>query len=483
MDDITSYTVEQMHNGLKSGQFSSVDLTKAHIDKISNSKLNAFVLQDPKTSLEQAEEADLQISKGNISTLTGIPIGIKDNFCTKGMRTTACSKILSNFIPTYESTITQRLFDKGAVNLGKLNMDEFAMGSANMFSSFGPAINPWVRKDGAQVVPGGSSGGSAAAVAAGLCPIALGSDTGGSVRQPASFCGIVGVKPTYGVCPRTGLIAFASSLDQAGCLARNVKDAAIMLDTISGYDPKDSTSYNAKHTNCYANINNNVKEMTIGIPTDKILQELGDEIAQSWILARKLLEEAGAKIKEISLPNMESGLPSYYIIAPAEASSNLARYDGIRYGLRIDADTPEDLYELTRSEGFGHEVKKRILMGTYVLSAGHYDAFYCTAQRVRRVVSQDFAKAFEDVDVILTPTTPTEAFAVNEQPKGLDMYLNDILTVCVNLAGLPSISLPISLSKSGLPLGMQIIANHYQEQKLFDAALALEERACFTGLI
>ncbi len=476
MSDLKNLSITQMHDGLSNREFSAVELAKIHLDAIDNDTLNAVVTKTREYSLNKAALADKMIANGEGSILTGIPIGIKDNFCTKGIRTTACSRILKDFVPTYESTITQNLLDQGVVPVGKLNMDEFAMGSGNLSSYFGPAKNPFKRlSDGKEVVPGGSSGGSAAAVAANLCAAALGTDTGGSVRQPAALCGLVGIKPTYGLCSRWGMIAFASSLDQAGVLARNVEDCAIMLEAMSGYDPKDSTSYSCKNGNNYRkNIDSNIKGKTIGIPKELLEYEMPQDIRSKWELAISRLEKEGANVVEVSLPDMKYGLPVYYIVASAEASSNLSRFDGVRYGTREEGKTIDELYENTRSKGFGNEVKKRILIGTYVLSAGHFDAYYTKAQSVRRIITDEFKKVMQNVDAILSPTTPSEAFAAGEKMSAVQMYLNDFITVNANLTGMPAISIPAGLSDNGLPVGLQMTSSHYEEKKLFGLASALE---------
>ncbi|NDB70337.1 MAG: Asp-tRNA(Asn)/Glu-tRNA(Gln) amidotransferase subunit GatA, partial [Methylocystaceae bacterium] len=431
--------------------------------------------------------SDAKRKSGKAGLMEGVPVGVKDLFCTKGVRSTSCSHILDGFTPTYESTVTTKLFDSGAIMLGKTNMDEFAMGSTNTTSQYGSVKNPWKRKgDSTELVPGGSSGGSAAAVAAGLCLGALGSDTGGSVRQPAAFCGIVGMKPTYGMCSRWGMIAFASSLDQAGVFTRSVKDAAIMLEAISGHDAKDSTSAPVEvpqFSKIFADLN--VKGLKIGIPKEYRQDGMPQEIDTLWKQGAEWLKDAGAKIVDITLPHTKYALPTYYIIAPAEASANLARYDGVRYGLRVEekGGSLDDMYELTRAAGFGAEVKRRIMIGTYVLSAGYYDAYYKKAQRVRTLVSRDFANAFEKVDVILTPTTPTPAFAIGEKMDPVTMYLNDVFTVPASLAGLPGISVPAGFSAQGTPLGLQIIGKAFDEETVFKTAAVIEKAAGFKGLV
>ncbi len=477
MSELTELTIEKAREGLAAKKFSAVELTQAHLDAIAkNRDLNAFIVETPEIALAQAAAAD---KNGNKGLLGGIPIAVKDLFCTKNVHSQSCSKILKNFKPGYESTVTANMFSQGAIMLGKTNMDEMAMGSGNLNSCYGPVLNPWDKTR----VPGGSSGGSAAAVSANLAIAALGSDTGGSIRQPAAFVGITGMKPTYGRCSRWGMIAFASSLDQAGPMAKTVKDTAILLQAIAGYDKKDSTSTNlALPDFIKAASDTNIKGKKIGIPKEYRVEGTPQEIADLWDKGAKLLKDAGAEIVDISLPHSKYALPTYYIIAPAEASSNLARYDGVRYGLRVDGNTLDEMYENTRAEGFGPEVKRRIMIGTYVLSAGYFDAYYKKAQRVRYLIAQDFIEAFKKCDAILTPTTPSEAFKINEKVTDpITMYLNDLFTVAASLAGLPAISLPIGLSKNGLPLGLQLITGTLQEEKLFNIAAALESSANFTA--
>lgn len=480
MTDLTELTIEQALIGLKNYQFSAVELAKAHIAAMEkNRDLNAFIVETPEIALAQAAESDKRIAAGKMGLLEGIPIAVKDLFCTKGVHSQSCSKILQGFKPEYESTVTSNLFAQGAVMHGKTNMDEFAMGSANITSFYGAVKNPWDKT----LVPGGSSGGSAAAVAAGAAMGALGSDTGGSIRQPASFCGITGVKPTYGRCSRWGMIAFASSLDQAGPMAKTVKDNAIMLQAIAGYDPKDSTSTNLPVPDFIGACKGDVKGKKIGIPKEFMVDGTPQEVRDLWDKGSAILRSMGAEIVEISLPHSKYALPTYYIIAPAECSSNLARYDGVRYGLRVDGETLDEMYENTRAEGFGAEVKRRIMIGTYVLSAGYYDAYYKKAQRVRSLIAQDFAKAFEKVDAILTPTCPSEAFKIGaKQEDPITMYLNDLFTVGASLAGLPAASIPVGLSQNNLPLGLQLICAPLQEEKLFNIATALESGASFQFL-
>ena len=482
MKEITKLGLIETVIALKNKEFSSVELTNSYIKNIeANRKLNAFVTDSFDLAIEMAKKSDAKIAAGNAGILEGIPLAIKDLFCTKNIRTTSCSKILENFVPPYESTVTEKLWNEGALMLGKSNMDEFAMGSANITSSFGPAINPYKRKnDETNLVPGGSSGGSAVAVAANLCVAATGSDTGGSVRQPASFTNIVGVKPTYGRCSRYGMIAFASSLDQAAIFTKNVRDSALLLKTISGYDSKDSTSMNKAVPDFDKLINSNIKGKKIGIPKEYQVEGMNKDVSKLWEKGIATLKEKGAEIVDISLPHTKYAPAVYYIVASAECSSNLARYDGVRYGYRTKEQnlSLEAMYEKTRSEAFGEEVKRRIMTGTYVLSAGYYDAYYKKAGQVRRLILQDFQDAFKNVDVILTPVTPTSAFPIDQSLINKDpvaMYLNDIFTIPASLAGMPAASIPSGFDSDGLPLGLQIISNHFDEQAMFDVALALEE--------
>ena len=484
MTDLTKLTISQALDGLKSKQFSAVELNKAYVAEMEKSRaINAYVLETPEIALKQATVSDEKYALGTNGALEGIPMGIKDLFCTKGIRTTACSHILDNFVPPYESTVTQKLLDAGVSVLGKLNMDEFAMGGSNETSYYGPVVNPWkANNSDDKLVAGGSSGGSAAAVSAGMCAAATGTDTGGSIRQPSAFCGVTGIKPTYGRCSRYGIIAFASSLDQAGPIAKDVKDCALLLQTMAGYDKKDSTSANISVPNFAQFIGQDIKGMKIGIPTEFMVDGLNPEVAKYWEQAKEMFKSRGAEIVEISLPHTKYALATYYIIAPAEASANLARYDGIRYGLRVNGESLDDLYINTRSEGFGKEVKRRIMMGTYVLSAGYYDAYYLKAQKVRRKIVEDFSKAFEKCDIILTPTSPVTAFPIGDksmQENPITMWLNDVFTVSVSLAGLPAMSLPIGLSENGLPLGMQLIGKAFDEGSIFKTASALETDAKF----
>ena len=459
---------------VRSKKISIEELNKIFIKRIKDNKnLNAFIYFNEENIIEQSRKTD---KLSNNLSLKGIPLAIKDLFCTKNMPTTAGSKILSNFHPTYESFVTQKLLDQGSVFVGKANCDEFAMGSSTTTSFFGNTINP-VSPKGKQLVPGGSSGGSAAAVAAKLCLGATGTDTGGSIRQPASFCGVVGMKPTYGLCSRWGIVAFASSLDQAGIFANSIEDASILIKEVAGYDSNDSTSAKIRIPDYFNNLNKDVSGKIIGIPKEYTLPGISDEINNVWEEAIKLFEKGGAKIKKISLPHTKYALPTYYIIAPAEASSNLARYDGVKYGFRAnEKNSLDEMYELTRSEGFGKEVKRRILIGTYVLSAGYYDAYYLKAQKVRKLIADDFAKAFKKCDFILTPTTPSQAFQIGEKEEDpIKMYLNDIFTVPASLAGIPGISVPFGKSKEQLPLGIQLLSKHFDEQTILNAGFYLEK--------
>ena len=459
---------------IRSKKISVEELSKIFIKRIKDNKnLNAFIYFNEENIIEKSREID---KLNNNLFLKGIPLAIKDLFCTKNMPTTAGSKILSNFHPTYESFVTQKLLDQGSVFVGKANCDEFAMGSSTTTSFFGNTINP-VSPKGKQLVPGGSSGGSAAAVAAKLCLGATGTDTGGSIRQPASFCGVVGMKPTYGLCSRWGIVAFASSLDQAGIFANSIEDASILMKEIAGYDSNDSTSAKTIIPDYYKNLNRDVRGKIIGVPKEYTLPGISDEINTVWEDAIKLFEKGGAKIKKISLPHTKYALPTYYIIAPAEASSNLARYDGVKYGFRSnEKNSLDEMYELTRSEGFGKEVKRRILIGTYVLSAGYYDAYYLKAQKVRKLIADDFTIAFKDCDFILTPTTPSQAFQIGEKEEDpIKMYLNDIFTVPASLAGIPGISVPFGKSKEQLPLGIQLLSKHFDEQTILNAGFYLEK--------
>jgi len=489
--DLTKLTLSQARDGLTNKQFTSTELTRAFISAIEkgNGALNAYVLPTPDHALAQAKASDARIAKGDARSMEGLPLGIKDLFATKGFRTTACSKILDEFTPTYESTVTQNLWDAGALMLGKLNCDEFAMGSSNETSAFGNVVNPWRRKgaDGKtksdKLVPGGSSGGSSSAVSADLCLAATATDTGGSIRQPAALTGTVGIKPTYGRCSRWGTVAFASSLDQAGPITKTVRDAAIMLRHMSSHDAKDSTSVDMPVPDYEAFLDKGVKGLRVGIPKEYRVDGMSKEAETLWQQGIDWLKTAGATIHDISLPHTKYALPAYYIVAPAECSSNLARYDGVRYGLRVPGKDLIETYENTRAAGFGKEVKRRILIGTYVLSAGYYDAYYIKAQKVRTLIKRDFDAAFDKngrdkVDVVLTPTTPNPAFAAGEKSGDpLAMYLEDIFTVTVNMAGLPGISVPAGLSSQGTPLGLQLIGKPFDEGTLFQVSQVIEDAA------
>jgi len=486
MTDLTKLTISETIEGLKNKKFSATEVTNDYIKAMSDKRhLNAYVCETPEIALDQAKIADDNYAKGTNRALEGIPMGIKDLFCTKGIRTTACSHILGDYVPQYESTVTKNLLDAGVCILGKLNMDEFAMGGSNETSYFGPAINPYkANNSNTNLVAGGSSGGSAAAVSADICAAATGTDTGGSIRQPSAFCGVTGLKPTYGRCSRYGIIAFASSLDQAGPIAKSVKDCALLLNVMAGYDAKDATSANVMTPDFTALLNQDIKGLKIGIPQEYQSDGLNAEISKLWNDGISMLKTRGADIVNISLPHTKYALPAYYIIAPAEASSNLARYDGVRYGLRVDGNGLDEMYINTRTEGFGSEVKRRIMVGTYVLSSGYYDAYYLKAQKIRRLIRNDFINAFEKCDMILTPTSPTPAFPIGDksmQENPINMYLNDIFTVSVNLAGLPGISVPTGLSAQGLPLGLQLIGQDFDEVRLLQVASALEQDANFRG--
>ncbi len=482
MKELTRLTLAQTILGLKNKEFKAVELNQSYIENaITGRHYNAFITETFDLALNQAKIADENIAKNSARELEGIPLAIKDLFCTKDIITTAASKMLENFIPQYESTVTKKLWESGATMIGKTNMDEFAMGSANINSHFGAVINSHKKNNSDEnLVPGGSSGGSAVAVSANLAVAATGSDTGGSIRQPASFTGIVGVKPTYGRCSRYGMVAYASSLDQAGLFAKDVIDAAILLKIISGYDDKDSTSINQPVPDFNALINRNIKGKKIGIPNEYSSEKMPYEIQELWNKGARLLQENGAEIIDISLPHTKYAPAVYYIIAPAECSSNLARYDGVRYGYRNGESnlSLEEMYEKTRNEGFGEEVKTRIMTGTYVLSAGYYEAYYKKAQKVRNLILQDFKNAFQKVDVILTPVTPSSAFSIAKAKTqdAVSMYLNDIFTIPASLAGVPAISIPAGIDKDGLPLGLQIIGNHFDEQSIFDIASCLDRK-------
>jgi aspartyl-tRNA(Asn)/glutamyl-tRNA(Gln) amidotransferase subunit A len=505
MTDLTSLTIAEARDGLAKTSFTSLELTDAHIAAIEAAReLNAFVLETPEQARAMAREADVRIAKGKGGPLGGIPLGIKDLFATRGVRTTACSKILGDFVPPYESTVTSQLWRDGAVLLGKLNNDEFAMGSSNETSCFGPVVNPWRRRTRAvsarppegsdakvgriefaefedtHLVPGGSSGGSASAVAAQLCMGATATDTGGSIRQPAAFTGTVGVKPTYGRCSRWGIVAFASSLDQAGPIARSVRDASILMRSMAGHDPKDTTSVDRAVPDFEAAIGKSVHGMKIGIPKEYRLDGMPDEIEKLWTEGAAWLKSAGAELVDVSLPHTKYALPAYYIVAPAEASSNLARYDGVRYGLRVEGRNIIEMYEKTRARGFGGEVRRRVMIGTYVLSAGYYDAYYLRAQKVRTLIKRDFEDCFaKGVQAILTPATPSAAFGIGEkgQADPVEMYLNDIFTVTVNMAGLPGIAVPAGKDAQGLPLGLQLIGRPFDEETLFSLGEVIEQAA------
>ncbi len=485
MTDLTKLTLADARDGLLAKKFSAVELTQAFLAAIgaANPHLNAFVLPTPDHALAQARESDARLASGTARPLEGLPLGHKDLFCTKGIRTTACSRILDEFTPTYESTVGQNLWDAGAVMLGKLNNDEFAMGSSNETSCFGPVVSPWRRtrnghRDNAKLVPGGSSGGSSAAVSANLCLAATATDTGGSIRQPAAITGTVGIKPTYGRCSRWGIVAFASSLDQAGPIAKTVRDAAILLGQMASHDPKDSTSVDAAVPDYSAAVGQSVKGLRVGIPKEYRVDGMSAEADQLWARGIEWLKAAGATIHDISLPHTKYALPAYYIVAPAECSSNLARYDGVRYGLRVPGKDLIETYENTRAAGFGKEVRRRVLIGTYVLSAGYYDAYYLKAQKVRTLIKRDFDEAWKTVDVVLTPTTPSPAFAQGEKSGDpVAMYLEDIFTVTANMAGLPGISVPAGLSSEGTPLGLQLIAKPFDEATLFRAGQVIEDAA------
>ncbi|WP_370203955.1 Asp-tRNA(Asn)/Glu-tRNA(Gln) amidotransferase subunit GatA [Salipiger bermudensis] len=487
MSDLTKMKVAEARDALRAGDVTSVELTEACLGAIEDAgALNAYVHKTPEIAIEQAKAADDRIKAGNAPAMCGIPMGIKDLFCTRGVASQAASRILEGFKPEYESTVTTQLFDAGAVMLGKLNMDEFAMGSSNETSCYGNAVNPWRRgNDDSQLTPGGSSGGSAAAVAADLCLAATGTDTGGSIRQPAAFTGITGIKPTYGRCSRWGIVAFASSLDQAGPMTKDVRDAAILLQAMCGHDPKDSTSADLPVPDFEAMLTGDIKGKTIGIPREYHMEGMPEEIEALWARGREMLADAGAKIVDISLPHTKYALPAYYVIAPAEASSNLARYDGVRYGHRATLASGEginDMYEKTRAEGFGPEVQRRVMVGTYVLSAGFYDAYYNRARKVRTLIKKDFEDVFaQGVDAILTPATPSAAFGLGEMQDAdpVQMYLNDVFTVTVNLAGLPGVSVPAGLDKQGLPLGLQLIGRPWEEGDLLNTAYARARAAGF----
>jgi len=479
---LTDLTIAEAAAGLRARRFSAIELTEAHLAAMAEARgLNCFVVETPEKARAMAAASDARLARGEGGALEGVPIAIKDLFCTEGVETTAGSRILGGFRPTYESTVTARLWQAGATMLGKLNMDEFAMGSSNETSAQGPVTNPWRRPgDNRPLVPGGSSGGSAAAVAARLCMAATGTDTGGSIRQPAAFTGTVGIKPTYGRCSRWGIVAFASSLDQAGPFARTVGDAAIVLGAMAGFDPRDSTSADLPVPDFAAACSRSIKGLRVGIPKEYRVDGMPEALLAQWQQGADWLRDAGAEIVEVSLPHTRFALPTYYIVAPAEASSNLARYDGVRYGLRVPGEDLTDMYERTRAAGFGPEVRRRILIGTYVLSAGYYDAYYRKAQQVRRLIRRDFDDAFGKVDALLTPATPTAAFALGERSDDpIAMYLNDVFTVPANLAGLPGLAVPAGLSADGLPVGLQVLGRAFDEETVLAVGAALERAAAF----
>ena len=482
MNDLVSLTIAEARDALRRREFTAVELTDAHLAAMEGARaLNAFVLETPDRARAMARDSDARAARGEARPLDGIPIAVKDMFCTAGVRTTACSHILENFVPVYESTVTAQLWRDGAVMLGKTNNDEFAMGSSNESSYFGPVQSPWRRRGAnAPLVPGGSSGGSAAALAAKLCLGATGTDTGGSIRQPAAFCGVVGIKPTYGRCSRWGIVAFASSLDQAGPFGRSVRDAAILLRSMAGHDPKDTTSADLPVPDYEAAVGASVKGLRVGIPREYRVPEMPAVIEALWHRGAAWLKEAGAEVVEVSLPHTRYALPAYYIVNPAEASSNLARYDGVRYGLRASGRDVIDMYEKTRSDGFGREVRRRVLIGTYVLSAGYYDAYYLRAQKVRTLIKRDFEEAFAaGVHAMLTPATPSAAFGIGEKSSGdpIEMYLNDVFTITVNMAGLPGVAVPAGLDREGLPLALQLIGRPFDEERLFALGHVIEQAA------
>ena len=484
MADLLSLSAVEARAALDAGEVSAPELTGAYLAAIEETgALNNYVVVTADKAMEMAEASQARIKAGEAGLIEGIPVGVKDLFCTAGVASTACSKILEGFTPTYESTVTANLWREGGVMLGKINCDEFAMGSANETSAFGPAVNPWQAADGADLVPGGSSGGSASAVAARSALLATGTDTGGSIRQPAAFCGVVGMKPTYGRCSRWGIVAFASSLDQAGPFSRTVADNALMMQAMASHDLKDSTSADTPLPDLMAALDKGVKGMKIGVPSEYVMDGMDSEVVALWEKGQAWLRDAGAELVEISLPHTKYALPAYYIIAPAEASSNLARYDGVRYGLRVEADSLDDMYGETRAAGFGDEVQRRIMIGTYVLSAGYYDAYYLKAQKVRRLIKQDFDTAYETVDAILTPATPTAAFPVGRKVDDpVTNFLNDVFTVPANLAGLPGMAVPAGLNAEGLPLGLQILGRPFDEATLYSIGRVIEDAAAFDAV-
>ena len=481
MSDITKLSLVDLVNNIKNKSISCEEVTSAYIKRINKSKkLNCYIESDFEQAINKAKSLDNKSDKNK--KLFGAPIAVKDLFCTKNLQTTASSKILKGFKPQYESTVTSKLWDQDAILLGKLNCDEFAMGSSNETSFYGNVINPYRNKN--DLVPGGSSGGCSSAVAANLTVSTVGTDTGGSIRQPASFTGIVGLKPTYGRCSRWGIVAFASSLDQAGPMTKNVKDASLMLEVISGYDQKDSTSSKKNSENFLNNLSKNIRGTKIGIPKEYVVEGMSKEIQKLWDKGIEICKSLGCEIINVSLPHTKYALPTYYIIAPAEASSNLARYDGVRYGFRSKGNDLIEMYENTRGEGFGREVKRRILIGTYVLSSGYYDAYYLKAQKVRSMIKKDFDDVYKEVDAILTPTAPSSAFAIGEKTSDpISMYLNDVFTVPTNLAGLPGISIPAGYDQNNLPLGLQVIGRHFDEQKILDISYALEDEIKFKASV
>ena len=484
MADLLSLSAVEARAALDAGEVSAPELTGAYLAAIEETgALNNYVAVTADKAMEMAEASQARIKAGEAGLIEGIPVGVKDLFCTAGVASTACSKILEGFTPTYESTVTANLWREGGVMLGKINCDEFAMGSANETSAFGPAVNPWQAADGADLVPGGSSGGSASAVAARSALLATGTDTGGSIRQPAAFCGVVSMKPTYGRCSRWGIVAFASSLDQAGPFSRTVADNALMMQAMASHDLKDSTSADTPLPDLMAALDKGVKGMKIGVPSEYVMDGMDSEVVALWEKGQAWLRDAGAELVEISLPHTKYALPAYYIIAPAEASSNLARYDGVRYGLRVEADSLDDMYGETRAAGFGDEVQRRIMIGTYVLSAGYYDAYYLKAQKVRRLIKQDFDTAYETVDAILTPATPTAAFPVGRKVDDpVTNFLNDVFTVPANLAGLPGMAVPAGLNAEGLPLGLQILGRPFDEATLYSIGRVIEDAAAFDAV-
>ena len=484
MADLLSLSAVEARAALDAGEVSAPELTGAYLAAIEETgALNNYVAVTADKAMEMAEASQVRIKADEAGLIEGIPVGVKDLFCTAGVASTASSKILEGFTPTYESTVTANLWREGGVMLGKINCDEFAMGSANETSAFGPAVNPWQAADGADLVPGGSSGGSASAVAARSALLATGTDTGGSIRQPAAFCGVVGMKPTYGRCSRWGIVAFASSLDQAGPFSRTVADNALMMQAMASHDLKDSTSADTPLPDLMAALDKGVKGMKIGVPSEYVMDGMDSEVVALWEKGQAWLRDAGAELVEISLPHTKYALPAYYIIAPAEASSNLARYDGVRYGLRVEADSLDDMYGETRAAGFGDEVQRRIMIGTYVLSAGYYDAYYLKAQKVRRLIKQDFDTAYETVDAILTPATPTAAFPVGRKVDDpVTNFLNDVFTVPANLAGLPGMAVPAGLNADGLPLGLQILGRPFDEATLYSIGRVIEDAAAFDAV-